>query len=77
MSPRNPRQIEDIVDNDNEVNALNHTLYTNARVGGRITQVLVDTGVTVSLLHERVWNQHLGDDSDVLPLNTAVKSVNG
>ena len=80
VSPQNlltQTHIEDIVDNENEVNALNHTLYTNARVGGRITQILVDTGATVSLLHERIWNQLSGKDSDVCPMNTAVKSVNG
>lgn len=64
---------------EDHVNMLRYSLYASARVGGCGTQILVDTGATVSLLQERVWKQVVGEQGiqDLQKVETAVQSVNG
>ena len=53
------------------------TLTLQGEVEGRITPMLVDTGSSVTLLHERVWKEAVQGRRKLQPSAGPVKAVNG
>ena len=52
------------------------TLILQGMVGGRPTRMLVDTGSSVTLVHEKVWND-ISQDRKLLTPQCPVMAVNG
>ena len=57
--------------------AVTCTLTLQGEVEGRITPMLVDTGSSVTLLHERVWKEAVQGRRKLQPSAGPVKAVNG
>ena len=53
------------------------TLTVQEAVEGRITPMLVDTGSSVTLLHEKVWKEPVQRKRKLQPSAGSVKAVNG
>ena len=63
---------------DEHADALNHSLYANGTVAGIETSLLIDSGVTISLLHVDVWKEiQKGSSKKLKNWKTHVRSVSG
>ena len=62
---------------DEFTSAVACTLTVQGAVEGRITPMLVDTGSSVTLLHEKVWKEAVQGKRKLKPSVGPVKAVNG